>query len=310
MSPIRLQFKEQIYSFDPEQKNAVVKSRGKFNSVYKGVCENDGKPVLIKKLNENFAGNSTQVERFKREFLLNIKHPHLVQTLAFIEQDGIKFIVREFVAGKDLKIAGRKQRLHPETTVHFSLQILDALGALHDNNIIHCDVRPSNILIGSDQHAKLSDLGLARRISDKGERAPFALIYSPPEQLLNKCSLLAPSGDIYALGITMYELLTGILPFSHSNPELLMNLQLTQPLAPHKKIPPELFRVIQKATVKYMFRRPPHYFSQSEVDEMLRSAQHQRYQTAEEMKKELLAINVTSGQPGFWNRFLSGSHLF
>ena len=86
------------------------------------------------------------------------------------------------------------------------------------------------------EEAKLIDLGLAKRKNDL-EKKPFALIYSPPEQLLKIPQLINETSDLYSLGIVMYELLAGKIPFQQSNPELLMNLQLTQNLVSNKKYP-------------------------------------------------------------------------
>ena len=85
----------------------------------------------------------------------------------------------------------------------------------------------------------------------------FALIYSPPEQVLNCPELINATTDIYSLAITLYELLTRKVPFSNPHPTLLMHLQLVQALPKHRNIPDLLFEILQRATAKYSFQRPP-----------------------------------------------------
>lgn len=188
--------------------------------------------------------------------------------------------------------------------VIYITQILDALESLHRNGIVHCDIRPANIIAEIEtQKVKLIDLGLAKKINDIKERRPYALIYSPPEQLLNRSELLDQTSDLYALGITMYELLTAEYPYYDSNPEFLMNLQLTQKVNPHKKIPQALFKVIEKATYKYPFTRPPQFFDYEEMNFLLASAQKNRYQSAKQMKDDLLKIQpALQDEKSFWSK--------
>ena len=291
MSDIKLELNGKTYIYDPGEPSAKIRSAGKFNSVYRGYDKENDEAVIIKKLNESLRSNTTSVERFKREFSFNIIHPNIVQTLAYIEHSGDHYIIREYAQGIDLKTLSENKKLKKEHILSYALDILDALQALHEQGIIHCDIRPANVIVDEKTNqAKLTDLGLSKKKNEFTGRSPFALIYSPPEQLLNISELVNESSDLYALGITLYELLTGEIPFYHTNPELLMNLQLTQVLGKNKKIPYALFKIIKKATNKYPFPLPPKYFNHEILVEFLSEAQLKRYQTANEMKEALLKI--------------------
>ena len=289
MSETTLEYQNKTYIFNPDDETSVIKHKGKFNSVYKGICLETRQTVIIKKLNENLH-NSKNIEQFKREFLFNINHTNIVQTLAYIEHLDNHYIVREFADGVDLKTLSQQKKLTPSSIIIYILQILDALKSLHENEIIHCDIRPANIIVNKKTNeAKLIDLGLAKKKVDT-EKRPFALIYSPPEQLLKFSELINETSDLYSLGIVMYELLTAKIPFHHTNPELLMNLQLIQNLEPNKKIPEQLFNVIQKATSKYEFKLPPKYFKEEELLQHLSEALQQRFQNAMEMKNAITEV--------------------
>jgi serine/threonine protein kinase len=289
MSETRLQYQNKTYVFNTEDEHAVIITKGKFNSVYKGFCKETQQPVIIKKLNQNLH-DTKNIEQYKREFLFNINHPNIIQTIAYVEYLNNHYIIREFADGVDLKRLSLHKKFKTSDIIHYALNILDALYALHEKEIIHCDIRPANIIVNEKTNdAKLIDLGLAKLKNDI-EKSPFALIYSPPEQLLKIPKLINETSDFYSLGIVMYEWITGKIPFHHSNPEFMMNLQLTQLLERNKKIPDVLFKVIQKATTKYAFTLPPKYFHEDELVKHLSEAQQQRFQNATEMKDALIDV--------------------
>ena len=304
MSETKLQYQNNTYVFNDEEETSVIKRKGKFNSVYKGFCIETKQSVVIKKLNKDLR-NTKNIEQFKCEFLFNVNHPNIVQTLAYIEHSNNHYIIRKFADGIDMKRLSQRKKFKTSDIIHYSLTILDALHALHENGIIHCDIRPANIIVNEETNeAKLIDLGLAKRKNDLG-KSPFALIYSPPEQLLKIPELINETSDLYSLGIVMYEWITGKLPFHHPIPEFLMNLQFTQVLQPDKKIPEQLFKVIQKTTNKYQFKLPPKYFDKEKLIEHLFEAQQNRFQNAKEMKEALIEVreNLVEQKP-FWKRII------
>lgn len=305
--PITLKGKNASYEYSTDNKNFVLKAKGKFNSVFLGFRVEDKQTVIIKKLNTNLCSEPNAIERFSKEFKLNVNHQNIIQTIDFIQQEGNYYIVREYVEGIDLQKLLKDSKLKKQATVSFLLkcfmQVLDALDALHSQQIYHCDIRPANILVVKENDkidfenpkVKLLDLGLAKDAKGLAikQRTPFSLIYSPPEQVLNFSSLVNVSSDLFSFGITCYELITGKIPFNHQNPEILMNLQISQPLQPDKKLPEALYQILLKATSKYRFKLPPNRYPNDTVREMLREGQVQRFQSALELKAALLEITNT-----------------
>ena len=194
---------------------------------------------------------------------------------------------------------------------------------MHDKGIYHCDLRPQNILLYYDTNNKIDltypevyllDLGLAKTDAENASitTSPFALIYSPPEQLLNHYELVNCSSDLYSLGITLYECITGVIPFTDENPELVMHLQLNAPLDENKKIPNPLFEVLKKATSKHKFTLPPNKIDSRELHEKLLLGQMERYHDANEFRYALtrvldhavMAEEIEKSKP-WWNKLFS-----
>lgn len=174
--------------------------------------------------------------------------------------------------------------------------VLDALVYLHSKNIIHCDLKPANILIETDNKGnlvnrehpivKLIDLGNARTplnlLIDTVQ--PFSMIYSPPELILQQYDLADAQSDVYQAGLVIYELVSGNLPFTSRHPEALIHQQLSGQLTPHPSIPAGLFDIIQKATAKVSFPLPPSRMSRTDWREYIIAGKKLRYVSATEMK--------------------------
>lgn len=274
------------YSF---QITKVLQQRGKFNAVYLAIDERNNRLIIVKKLNEPSTPQS--IAQFKKELTLQISHPNIIQTLDYFVEQNEHYLVREYVEGIDSKVYLKSKRLTIEEVVYCAKHILNALCKLHEHQIYHCDIRPANIILHHksilSHQVKLLDFGLAKVQSDFVQHQPFALIYSAPEQILQYTDLINASTDLYALGVTMHEWLTGKPPFYDTNPELLMNLQLTQPLAKNRHIPDAILQLLNKATAKALFTKPPRMYSKQQIREMLRQAQSKRFQSADAFYEEL-----------------------
>ena len=150
----------------------------------------------------------------------------------------------------------------------------------------------------------LIDLGLAKIEKEINStcKVPFSLIYSPPEQVLNHNELVNASSDIYALGITLYELLTNEKPFESSHPEAIMRLQISSALPENRKIPTELFSILNKATAKHHFKLPPNKYHSEEIKKLLKSGQDARYQYVDGFRSDLIAFqnNYIKPKKLFW----------
>jgi serine/threonine protein kinase len=290
------------YLFNPDKQTTVLKQNGKFNSVYLGIEESTKQKVVIKHLNPALSDQEHAIERFKAEHFLTPNHVRFVSSREYLQFKNQHFIIRDYVEGIELlkicKDPKKRNSFGAEFFVRCMIGALTALEQLHENDIVHGDIRPSNFILAfrpgtkavdmNHPDIKLIDLGLARKIGEtKTKKIPFALVYSPPEQVLNHQNLVNQTSDLYALGIALYEILSGDIPFKAMNPELIMNLQLNQPLEADPAIPEDLFKIILKATSKFSFPLPPAKYPQQEVNKKLLIGQNERYQSANEFKTEL-----------------------
>src|SRR4051794_28773722 len=195
---------------------------GGMSTVYKAFDMTLERPVAIKLLHRDIAADSDQLERFRREAraVAQLSHPHIVTVIDAGEDDGRPYIVFEFVAGETLKQRiKRLGRLPIDEAVAYAIEIARALGAAHSRNIVHRDVKPQNVLIDEEGRAKVTDFGIARTLDDEGLTADGRVLgttdYVAPEQALGHD--VNGQSDIYSLGVVLYEMLTGDVPFHGEN---------------------------------------------------------------------------------------------
>lgn len=242
------------------------------------------------------------------KILCNINHPNLPKTESINWLSNEKaIIVREYFDGIDLKeiIATNNlyKKLSTATILSIFCQVLEALNYLHSLGVIHSDIKPSNILVNLDDASKpkvqLIDLEQAHLLDQTNHnyQKPFALIYSPPEQLLKQTHLINIQSDIYSTGITLFETLTRKRAFEHKNPEFALNLQLTYPLKNDYSINKELFRIIEKATAKEPFRLPPSHLNADEIEQILKKGQELRYKNCTEF---IVALKLDAPLKSSW----------
>ena len=301
------------YTFDPSDGSSQVKRGGKHSDVYLGKDENN-QHVIIKKIQPGSESLiTTQIESN-----LQTKHPNIISCIETIEQNHHRYIVFPYVDSVNLKML-IKHRLNRKIRLIFTLQvlsrILDALETVHKAGIIHRDIKPENILIRKDKNGKINwhdpnpvliDFGLAQKTGSpvQEKRLPFSLVYSPPEQVLNFPALVNESSDLYALAITMYEFLAGKKAFYANNPEILMNLMITQKLKKTGKIPGSVFSILAKASHKSLIGKPPVYYKKPELKTMIRSGQEKRYQKAGDFHTDVEKIRANINEkPGFMSIF-------
>ncbi len=282
----------------------IINTKGKVSKVFMGRKLSDNSLVMIKQINSSIIKKDDLLQ-FTSETKFDIRHPDIVSSIEHITDNKNIYIIRKYINGTDLKQAIRHKNLKKLFTVEFCvkciIRVLESLSALHKQNIFHCDIKPSNIILAYDNikeidinnpEIKLIDLGMAKSIQHykKSGISPFALIYSPPEQLLNVHSLINQYSDIYSTAITLYELITKTTPFNNTNPLILITLQLTYPLEKSKKIPDKLFDIIKKASYKYPFPKPPHKYTAEALKEKLIKGQQGRYADAEEFIEALKSL--------------------
>jgi eukaryotic-like serine/threonine-protein kinase len=195
---------------------------GGMSTVYRAFDATLERRVAIKLMHRDIASDIDQLERFRREAraVAQLSHPHIVGVIDAGEEDGRPFIVFEYVEGETLKDRIRRLgRLPVDEAIAYAIEITRALGAAHARGIVHRDVKPQNVLVDEHGSAKVTDFGIARSIDDSGLTAEGRVLgttdYVSPEQALGHD--VNGQSDIYSLGIVLYEMLTGDVPFHGEN---------------------------------------------------------------------------------------------
>ncbi len=191
---------------------------GGMSTVYRALDETLQRQVAIKLMNREVATDSDQLERFRREAraVAQLSHPHIVGVIDAGEDAGRPYIVFEYVEGETLKDRIRRQgQLPVAEAVAYAIEIARALGAAHARHIVHRDVKPQNVLIDEEGSAKVTDFGIARTLDEEGLTAAGRVLgttdYVSPEQALGQH--VNGQSDLYSLGVVLYEMLTGEVPF-------------------------------------------------------------------------------------------------
>src|SRR5690606_20977134 len=191
--------------------------------VYRGRDSLLHRIVAVKVLRNQFAADTEFLDRFRLEArsAASLSHGHVVNIYDVGEHDGSHFIVMEYVDGDNLKqLINQQGPLSEYQVVQIAIQIARALQSAHDRGLIHRDIKPHNILITRDGHVKVTDFGIARAASAASFTQTGTVIgsvhYFSPEQA--KGEHIDRGTDLYSLGVVMYEMLTGQLPFVGDNP--------------------------------------------------------------------------------------------
>ncbi len=215
---------------------------------------------------ELVAMDPTALERFKDEVRLarRISHRNVARTHDFGEAEGVYYVTMEFVAGTPLKeLIRARARLPVSATISVGKQLCRALEAAHEQGIIHRDIKPPNIMVAADGLVKVMDFGIARPVEREKGRTKTGFVigtpdYMAPEQLLGEP--LDPRADLYAVGVVLYECLTGRRPHEADSPMALVSLKLSQdPVPPHQvapDVPVALSRIVLRVLARNRDARP------------------------------------------------------
>ena len=250
--------------------------------VYKAHDNMDDKTVAIKILKDEFLGNEEFIRRFKNESkaIAVLSHPNIVKVYDVSFGDRIQYIVMEYIDGITLKeYIGQQNAIPWKEAVHFTVQILQALQHAHEKGIVHRDVKPQNIMLLQDGTIKVTDFGIAR--INNGEtrtmtnKAIGSVHYIAPEQA--KGGVTDGKADIYSVGVMLYEMLTGKLPFDADSAVSVAIMQLQNDPKPPREINENIPEGLEEITLRAMRKDPK-----------------QRYESAKEM---LEAIEVFRKDP-------------
>lgn len=217
--------------------------------------------VAVKVLRGDLAGDDKFVRRFQREALSasSLSHPNIVEIYDVGEDEGNFYIVMEYIEGKTLKALIKKRGVLtlPET-IDIMLQLLDALASAHDSYIIHRDIKPQNIMIKESGLVKITDFGIAMALNNaqltQTNSVMGSVHYLPPEQASGKGSTIR--SDIYSLGILMFEMLTGKMPFKGDSAVEIALKHMKEPLPSAKELNPVIPQTVENIILKAAAKNP------------------------------------------------------
>jgi len=279
MNPIVIQTdKNEHFAYYPVEQYLI--GRGGMGQIFKGWnLTNNTDIVAIKHIYPQHCNNRQIRARARYEASLTVSHPNIIRMRGYSETitlDRVNsnyydcYVVSDYVPGNTINkfVKSIPKENRTEIVSKMMCSVLDALAYLHSMNVFHRDIKPSNIMVENGSNVRLMDLGIATSdgisfgtLEGKG----FGTYpYTPPEQILGNRNQMNNTSDLYSLGITFFELLTGENPFDGGSDVDILEKQVKMSLPNSEFIPPELFKVLLRATAK---------------------AQSKRYQTAEEFKQ-------------------------
>ena len=276
------------YCYDPSSEPL---GSGAMGTVWRGYRVSSGDVIAIKRVRQEYENIKIIRERARLESTMAFRHENLIEMIGccMMHPDhGPIWLLSKFVEGQEIdkflkEIPEGVEKV--EVAAKAMCKVLDALEYIHSNGIVHRDIKPSNIMVEEESNVRLMDLGIAR-MSGGNQFSQAGFIgtpqYAAPEQITrdgNNNTTINASTDIYALGVTFYELLAGYNPFDSESEMETLTRQIRDPLPKNEQIPKRLFLVLLKATEK---------------------EQSKRYQTAAEFREAIQA--ALASPPTLWQR--------
>ncbi len=302
MAKVYLKSKKGSVEFDPETDFITEGGTGR---VFKGMFfpyQNENQTidrtspieVAIKVLFDDMAHKHV-IALTKRTAEIEVNHPNLMRMIDFIEQDGMYHTVSEWLSGKTVEeYLQEKGKFELDYAIEVLQKTLNGLEALHQSTpqIIHRDLTPANIMLCDNGEVKVIDFGISK-VNDESRKAKTAmgtflgnLYYTPPEQVDGFQSMINPTSDIYALGITFYEMLSGVTPFDQPD---LDDKHKNASIPTHPSIPSKAFALIQKATSK---RQGERYQSIGELKRGINSIKLRKTKSNKQLKPVIIIIPI------------------
>lgn len=277
--------------------NTLGDKQGKrFGINYLAIDCETGEEVVLKVI-EKKAKNEIALQRLLNESNFTFQKKGLPKIISLIELETQLILVKRFESGVNMDVFWRTVRKKNRLSVlkDISNQLIELFSELEKTHTVHCDIKPSNLLIDpSTNQLSLIDFGLAiNNQSLEKRKMLFPLGYAAPELLLNFLSIVDQRTDLYAFSILIWRLFDGNLPLTHSNPSVYTNLQLTHPLPKSSRITNELYLILLKASNKHVFAIPPNQLDSVKVKQHLINAMDERYSSFAEMNSAIQAIPET-----------------
>lgn len=248
---------------------------GGMSVVYKAKCHTLNRLVAIKVLKEEFASDENFVSKFKMEAqaAARLSHPNIVNVYDVVDEENLHYIVMELIEGITLKnYIEKKELLDSKEAIGIAIQVAQGIAAAHEQHIIHRDIKPQNMIISKDGKVKVADFGIARAVSSQtvnSSAAVGSVHYISPEQA--RGGYCDERSDIYSFGITLYEMVTGRIPFEGDNTVAVALAHLEDPVVPPGDYNPQVYPGLEDIILKCTKKKPDRrYGSMEEVIHDLR----------------------------------------
>lgn len=222
---------------------------GGMSVVYKAKCHTLDRLVAIKVLKEEFASDENFVSKFKMEAqaAARLSHPNIVNVYDVVDEGDLHYIVMELIEGITLKnYIEKKGFLENKEAIGIAIQVAQGIAAAHEQHIIHRDIKPQNMIISKDGTVKVADFGIARAVSSQTMNATAvgSVHYISPEQA--RGGYCDERSDIYSFGITLYEMVTGRVPFEGDNTVAVALAHLEEAVTPPSQLNPMVSRGLEE----------------------------------------------------------------
>ncbi len=262
--------------------------QGGMSAVYKASDPNLKRVVAIKLIHPHLAMDNQFVQRFEEEAaaVASLRHPNIVQVYDFNSDKDVAYMVLEFIPGETLqdhlkRLAAQNRSMSIESAIKFTINMCEALGYAHQRGMIHRDIKPANIMLDVFGQAILMDFGIVKIIGGNQHTATGAVMgtarYMSPELIRSEPA--DARSDIYSLGVTLYEMLSGKTPFNADSAMTLMMMHLNDPVPDPRvlrnDLPPSLVEILKKVLAK---------------------DRNQRYQSTAELANDLKKVSLTIEQ--------------